>query len=458
MSAAAQGSDTRLPRQIAADRPTLVDPALRADEPAAIIERLVTQAEMAAERLLAQARMATSAILLLALLVSAALAEGISELEQQGIVIATAMICAFFMLGVVALILARPRLWRPWHAYAFVGADVTLMIAGLHYGLKVTHLSGAFAFTIPVTSAMPVLLAVGSLRFRPRVQVFATVLMAAGIAIAVATAGLASGAGAAFVVPDGLFAVPQNILRLVMLILVGAVLAFSMARSRALLIRSVRETTQRQTLRRFLPAEIADVMETDRFGELQRGRRLKAAIVFVDIRNSTALAETMDPARLSVLISSFRRRVTAAAQAHQGVIDKFIGDGALVIFGAPEPRADDAARALAFGRDLARRISRWDEKRGREEPVRIGIGAHVGEIFCGLIGDEERLEFTVLGDTVNIAARIEELTKEVGVPVLASREAVAEAGELELWREIKRDTLRGRSEPVAVMELADLAR
>ena len=96
-------------------------------------------------------------------------------------------------------------------------------------------------------------------------------------------------------------------------------------------------------------------------------------------------------------------------------------------------------------------IARWNAKRGFDPPVRIGIGIHTGEVFCGVVGDEKRLEFTVLGETVNTGARIEQATKTVDVPMLASRETVAEAGEEENWVEVEDVGLPGVTRPVCVM-------
>ena len=138
----------------------------------------------------------------------------------------------------------------------------------------------------------------------------------------------------------------------------------------------------------------------------------------------------MDPARLAVFITSFRRRVIRAAALHGGMIDKFAGDGALDPVrraGSAEP--DDAARALACGRTLLDLVERWNAKRNFDPPLRIGIGIHTGEMFCGVVGDEDRLEFTVVGETVNTAARIEQATKTVIATAWPPQEAVMAAGE-----------------------------
>ena len=140
-----------------------------------------------------------------------------------------------------------------------------------------------------------------------------------------------------------------------------------------------------------------------------------------------------------------------AAARHGGVVDKFLGDGALVLFGVPAENPTDAARALACGRMLCALVERWNEKRAFDPPVRIGIGIHRGEVFCGVVGDEDRLEFTVLGEAVNITARIEGATKALNAPFLASREAVEAAGEAEGWVEVAAEPLRGMTRTVRLM-------
>ncbi len=182
----------------------------------------------------------------------------------------------------------------------------------------------------------------------------------------------------------------------------------------AVLVSGIREATRRASLARFLPAEVADRLADDDDG-LREGRRQNAAIAFVDMRDSTSLAEGLDPKEISEFLTAFRTRLTRAARMNGGVIDKFLGDGALVVFGLPAPSEDDAARALRFARDFETAIARWNAARDDGRTVRIGVGIHYGMVFCGVVGREDRLEFTVLGDTVNVAARLEQATKAHGV-------------------------------------------
>jgi adenylate cyclase len=160
----------------------------------------------------------------------------------------------------------------------------------------------------------------------------------------------------------------------------------------------------------------------------------------------------MDPAQLAVFITSFRRRVLRASALHGGVVDKFTGDGALILFGVPGGQPDDARRALACGRTLLRLIGRWNDKRQFDPPVRIGIGIHTGDVFCGVVGDESRLEFTVVGETVNLASRIEQATKAVDCAMLASKETVTAADEEGIWAEVEHEPLPGVTRRMVLMK------
>lgn len=218
---------------------------------------------------------------------------------------------------------------------------------------------------------------------------------------------------------------------------------------------AVREAGRRASLARFLPEELSDRL-ADEDDTLRAGRRQNAAVAFVDMRGSTTLAENLDPHALSVFLTSFRRRVMRIARLRGGVVDKFLGDGALVVFGLPEPQPDDAARALAFARDLVEVIARWNVKEEGHPAIRIGVGIHYGDLFCGIIGEDMRLEFTVLGDTVNVAARLEQATKAHGVPILVSEAARRAAGTgAGRWREVSRTPLRGRTEAMAYFTPAE---
>jgi len=360
----------------------------------------------------------------------------------------------FIVSGLTGAVLARSRFYRRDLAFAFLALDAALVGGFLHLNFESTGLPGDFAAILPVVWLVPLFLTGAALRVRPGVQLFGL----AAFAVVVVSVALAHGttdpdSRASIAGETARFFGPQpNVMRLAMLLLAGSLLVVAAYRGRNLLLRALAETERRTMLTKFLPAEIASLVTSAAPDDLRRGKRQAAAILFIDIRDSTALAENMDPRQLSIFISAFRRRVTRAADQHEGVIDKFIGDGALIVFGLPDPRPDDAARALACARTLLHLIDRWNQKRRFDPPIRAGIGVHAGEVFFGVVGDERRKELTVLGDAVNVGARLEEATKTFGTPLLASAEAVEAAGETSRWQELHHEPLRGRSGAIRVMQ------
>ncbi|HKV16204.1 MAG TPA: adenylate/guanylate cyclase domain-containing protein [Reyranella sp.] len=185
------------------------------------------------------------------------------------------------------------------------------------------------------------------------------------------------------------------------------------------------------------------------------GHEINAVLWFSDLRDFTGLNERMAPRDLLELLNNYLQLVGNALSSHGGEILKFIGDGVMAYF-----PAEDAlflpmvtANALAAARQLIDDIAAANDARatGGHDPVRFGIGLHIGPVTFGNVGTEDRLDFTVIGPAVNRAARLESLTKELGVPVLASaefKEACAQA-----LVSMGRHTLRGVPEPVEVFTL-----
>ena len=419
-----------------------------------LVSKLISDAEFEVERMIGLVRMAAALVLLTWVMVSFQLnVPSDLSLAFEPVHVVLIALGGFLVIGLVSFLLARARLFRTWMAFALTAIDAGVVSAGLYAVLRTGPLSGNWLPLLPGLWLAPLLLALGALRYRLGVQIWGTVLLVVGLATSVSVLGFdphgpTSGAGQHV---DHLLSMPPTLVRGILLSLTGLIGALGMWRARALLVQAVTETARRANLARFLPNEIAPLVDSDQMETWRQGRRQQVAMLFVDIRDSTALAEHMDPQRLSILLASFRRRVLAAAVATGGVVDKFIGDGALILFGVPDPRADDPARALACARELLRLLDRWNIKRGFNPPIRVGIGVHAGQVYCGLVGDETRLEFTVLGDPVNVAARIEQATKRFTLPLLASQPVVAAAQELDGWNVVSIEPLRGRTEALTIL-------
>ena len=247
-----------------------------------------------------------------------------------------------------------------------------------------------------------------------------------------------------------LFSLPPSVMRLTMLALAGIVLVIAAVRARRLLTRAIEETRRGANLTRYLPQQIANRLAEAGIDELRRGRRKAVAILFVDIRGFTARSEVLPPEEISAFVSQFRHRIARAVVACGGVIDKFVGDSAMVVFGLTNDGSNDAGAALKCAELILSEMDDWHRSGALAgaDPVRVGVGVHWGEAFCGAIGDEARLEYTVLGDTVNVAARLEQLTKEIQWPVLASQDAIDAAGTASdrgQWHALESIPLRGRT-------------
>jgi adenylate cyclase len=190
-----------------------------------------------------------------------------------------------------------------------------------------------------------------------------------------------------------------------------------------------------------------DVAEAAALGDVELGGETRVvSVLFVDIVGSTTLATQKEPDEVVDLLNRFFAVVVEEVDRHAGLVNKFIGDAVLAVFGAPVEIDDHATRALAAGRAMAARLA-------EEVPdLDCGIGVATGEAVAGNVGNESRFEYTVIGDAVNAAARISDLAKKVDRRVLAAQESVDAAGDDEAarWQDHETVTLRGRSSETAL--------
>ena len=183
---------------------------------------------------------------------------------------------------------------------------------------------------------------------------------------------------------------------------------------------AVRTEERRLNLSRFFsPTVIADLQEASQVLDLERR---EAAIMFVDIRNFTSYSENASPRELAKVLSEYRRIVAGTVFAHGGTVDKFIGDGVMAVFGQPKPCPDDAERALSCAIELMGRLATWHcgSLDDGGPALGTGIGLHFGTVIGGVLESGFHDEFTVIGDAVNVAQRLEALAKSLGSPLVVS--------------------------------------
>lgn len=229
-----------------------------------------------------------------------------------------------------------------------------------------------------------------------------------------------------------------------------------MGSATAIAIASIfQELDRRRGLERFLPPNVVErVIVGDRLS--LEGQRRTATILFTDLRGSTALAERATPEAAVATVNAYLRVMARAVIDEGGILDKFTGDGLMAIFGAmatPAAGAQAAARsAVRMRADLAALNA---ERSSRGEPtVGYGIGIHTGEVVLGAVGLPERSDYTAMGDTVNTAARMEQLTKELGTEVVLSAATGALLDGVVATRPLGTVGVKGRTEPVEVFALA----
>ncbi len=217
--------------------------------------------------------------------------------------------------------------------------------------------------------------------------------------------------------------------------------------------QAVREA--RDVFERFVPPAYLRRIAKEGLGAIRLGEAAQqwVAILCCDVRGFTALSERLNPSELVAFINQLLQRITSVVNGRQGVIDKFLGDAVLSTFEEP----DSAERAVACGLDMLSAVDSFNNEKNlpKDQRVKIGIGIHAGPVILGTIGASDRMDSTVLGMTVNLAKRLEELTRPLGVDLLISEEVASRlpAGHSYRLRRLGDVSVRGPSAPVAVAEV-----
>jgi adenylate cyclase len=183
------------------------------------------------------------------------------------------------------------------------------------------------------------------------------------------------------------------------------------------------------------------------------GEERDVTVMFTDIRNFTAIVERLTPDQSLQLLNEFLTVISELIDAHGGVVDKYLGDGVMALFGAPVTREDDAQRALTCALEIRRRVEALGPvlaRRNLPHP-QIGIGINTSRVIAGNIGSPSRLNYTVLGDGVNLASRLEGLTKRYHVGIVVGH-ATREKARGIVWRELDKVRVRGKTVPERIFE------
>ncbi len=212
---------------------------------------------------------------------------------------------------------------------------------------------------------------------------------------------------------------------IIVFLIVAAILALNGWRNNQLMMKQAASERERENLARYFPPNIVDDL-ADQDHPFDHIRLQPVAVLFADIVGFTRMAEQGNPEKVVELLRKYHQLLEAAVFDNQGTLDKFLGDGIMATFGSPVTGPRDAINAMQCAHDMVEAIDHWNEERVKqgEEPIVLSIGVHYGDVILGDIGSERRLEFATLGDTVNVAARLEELTRSLGTQVIVSNELV----------------------------------
>lgn len=214
---------------------------------------------------------------------------------------------------------------------------------------------------------------------------------------------------------------PAEFDKVLSIVLVTLILALAIARARRLMTKAIVDGAAADDLSRFFdPAVARSIAETEALIAPGQGRAVAATVLHCDIRGFTALAASMTPAALLALLAEYQSRVVACIAAGHGSVDKFLGDGVLASFGAARPSERHAAEAVRAALAIVEACTAWGRERAAAglAPLRIGVTVAAGTVVFGAVGDASRLEITVIGEPVNLAAKLDKQCKVEGAALL----------------------------------------
>ena len=339
----------------------------------------------------------------------------------------------WLVVTIIRLYLAyRHRMSAPL-LYLSILIDMSLLL-GMIWSFHLQYQQPpSFYLKSPTLLYVFIFIALRALRFEARYVITAGVVAAAGWSAMAVYAALASG-GMEMVTRDYVYYLTSNSIlkgaeldKVVTILTVTAIIAAAITRAKKLLVKAVAEGTAVHDLSRFFSPEIArQITSAEQEVTAGTGQARDAAILMVDIRGFTQLATIVKPDDLVCLLAEYQSRIVPIIQQHGGTIDKFMGDGIMATFGAAVTSPTYAADALKTVSDIIESVAAWSAERQQQDRTALKIGAAVatGRIIFGAIGDETRMEYTVIGDAVNLSAKLEKHTKTEGVQALCTATAM----------------------------------
>jgi adenylate cyclase len=216
------------------------------------------------------------------------------------------------------------------------------------------------------------------------------------------------------------------------------------------------EKRMKSTMSRYMDPSIADQLLAGG-DEALGGKSVESTVLFSDIRNFTGMSEELGPHPTVALLNEYFTIMVECIQRQGGMLDKFIGDAIMAVFGLPMAHEDDADRAVRAAISMITELRRWNTQRAAasKAPVDIGIGIHTDRVVSGNIGSPRRMDYTVIGDGVNLASRLEGACKQYFARILTTESTLKQLRGTYRMREVDRVVVKGKHEPVGIYEVLD---
>ena len=217
-----------------------------------------------------------------------------------------------------------------------------------------------------------------------------------------------------------------------------------------------REKRMKTTMSRYMTPGVVEQVMALGDDALMVGERKDVTILFSDIRGYTTLTENLGASEVVALLNQYFETMVEAVFHCEGTLDKFIGDALMAVFGAPLPLNPPEIHgwmAVKSALDMRKRLKEFNDSRPGEIPFRFGIGISSGEVVSGNIGSQKRMDYTVIGDAVNLSSRLEQLTKEYGCDIILSEFTLSLCSDRIWVRELDKVRVKGKNQPVGIYEL-----
>lgn len=359
-----------------------------------------------------------------------------TALDGAGFQPAAVALGVYAVFTLLRLATAYRRRLPGWLVAVSAVADMALLL-GMIWSFHLQYEQPpSFYLKIPTLLYVFIFISLRALRFE------ALYVILAGLAAAIGWSGMVAYAvlsddGGMMVTQDYVYYMTNNAIligaefdKIISILMVTAVLALAIARARRTLEQAVADAAAAEDMSRFLaPEVVAKVTKAEARVAAGEGETREAAVLFLDIRDFTSMANALPPADVIALLTDYQARFTPILRQHNGAIDKFLGDGILASFGAASDSETYARDACAALEACMAEAAGWAAERGGVglPAIKIIGAAASGRVVYGAVGDADRLEMTVIGDAVNLAAKLEKHTRAEGLPALVSADLFASA-------------------------------